>query len=322
MITQLQLEQLLPLLDGQNIKRRLSLLSVRTRNLAKSKLRKSRIASLAWYRRQYFLATAHSEMKTSIRRNEDIFIAISVIAIALVYAYAVLAAELFYVFFMTAFTFSEASGINMMVVTLVAGCTLTITLAWIAAFLLNSMSTAIMHGANRKKARSVKSTLRNGLRYAGRTASSWLLLAAAILVPAIVVGILGLIYSSIFINTQAQFLKILPYLIICAVTGVTYMLSSYSLIPMVAFYEQHLSCTQIMKRSRELVSRKGRLFILSGYVLLTAMIAGTYGLSSTLDSLIGANKTLVFSLMTLIAVVYANGMLTMFYRKRRLARSR
>lgn len=321
MIIQLQAEYL-SRFDGRYIGRKLKLLKMRTRRLVRTKIRKVRSASLAWYRQQYFLSTAYGDMKGSISRNEDIFIAVSVIAATLGYAYAVIASELFYAFFMTAFSLSEAMDVSIIAVTSVATCSLAVTLAWVTAFMFNSMSLAIMHGANRKKVRSLRSTLRQGLRCASRTTISWLVFLAAVLLPVAGLGIAAFIHFWFYVATPIQALEIIPYYIIAAIASVIYMVLQYSLMPMVAFFEPGLGYREAFMRSKELITRKGRIFILYGYCILATALIAEYTLAAALDNLIGLNKNLAFGLMAIVTAVYANGIMTVFYRKRRLARNR
>lgn len=321
MITQMQTEYL-NRLDGWFMSRKFKSLGARASRLAKAALRKKRSAYWAWCRRQYFLLAAYRDMKISIGRNEDIFIAVGVIAVALGFAYAVTAAELAISFFLTAYTISELSGANILIFSTIAAGTLAVTTAWVAAFLFNSMAIAMMQGANRKKIRSVKHTLRQGLRLASRTAAYWLMLLSTIALPVVLVAILMLAYLLIFVNSQAEALAALPYGIIAAGVGSVFVILSYSLVPVVALFEPKLSYAEVFARSRELVSRRGRVFIMSAYGLLAAILAAAYGLSVMLQSLIDLNKALTFSLVAIPAIVYFNGIMTMLYRKRRLARLR
>jgi hypothetical protein len=320
-INQLQAEYF-PQLSGQYIYRKLELHWQKIRKATHARIRKTRRMCLTWYSRQYFLASAHSGMKVSIKRNEDIFIATALVAFGLIYACATIAAELAFTFFITAFSFSEVSGINMLLVALVAAGSLGAILIWVAAFILNSMSIALMHGANRKQIRSVRATLRQGLAQAGRTATSWLVFLSAILFPVAIVGAAGLLHLLLFISTQAQMLSVMPYYIIAAIVGVIYILLQYSLMPFVAFFEPALWYRCAFKRSRELISKKGRMFILAGYGILGAFIAAEYALSRFLQDLIGLHRNLSFSIMLIITAIYAYGITTMLYRKRRMTINR
>jgi hypothetical protein len=320
-INQIQTEYF-PQLNGQYIYRKLELLRQKARKAAKSKIRKARREYIAWHNRQYFLASAHNDMKVSIRRNEDIFIATALVAFGLIYACATIAAEITFTFFITAFSFSEVSGINMLLVALVAAGSLGAILTWVAAFILNSMSIALMHGANRKQIRSVRSTLRQGLAQAGRTATSWLVFLSALVLPLMLVGVAGLLHLLLFITTQAQMLSVMPYYIIAAMVGLIYVLLQYSLMPFVAFFEPTLSYLSAFKRSRELIAKKGRMFILSGYGILGTLIAAEYALSRFLQDLIGLHRNLSFSIMLTITAIYGYSVIAMLYRKRRMSINR
>ncbi|MGI9027295.1 MAG: hypothetical protein ACR2FM_00395 [Candidatus Saccharimonadales bacterium] len=321
MITQLQAE-ILSRLDGQHVARRLKLATTRIRRLVKSKIRKARSLSLAWYRRQYFLAAAYGDMRVAVRRNEDIFIAITVIAITIAYAYVVMASEIFYTFFMTAFSVSEASGANIFVISAIAAGSLAVTFAWLAGFVLNSISIAIMQGANRNQIRSTRATLRQALRYTSRTTLYWLLFVVLVAIPIAAVSLLALLYMSHFADTLAEAFEVIQYAIIAAIAGALYVLLYYTLVPVVALFEPGLTMRQVLARSRELVGNRGKLFVLAGYGLLAAVSSVAYGLSRLLQDLTGLHSALTFSLSLLPILMCASGIMTMFYRNRRLARTR
>ncbi|MBW3568579.1 hypothetical protein KY385_00405 [Candidatus Parcubacteria bacterium] len=321
MITYLQ-EEIFTKLDGRYIARRLKQARVQNSRLLKAGVRSTRRAYLAWYRQQYFLSVANKDLKMAVRRNEDIFIAVVFAAAVLSFACAVIAAEMVIAFFLTAFTASEVSGINILIFALIAGVTLTTILAWVAAFLLNSMSLAIIQGANRHKIRSLRSTLRQGLRMASRTATSWLMLIGAIALPAAAVSLAMFVYTLLFADNLYDILAVAPYAIIFAAAGAILMLLHYSLVPVVALFETKLSWRQVFARSRQLVYRRGKMFVLAAYGFLAIVLSAAYVLYKLLYNLTGLDGTLLFSLIAIVAVAYFNGIMTVFYRKRRLVRSR
>ncbi|MBA2279517.1 hypothetical protein H0V99_03725 [Candidatus Saccharibacteria bacterium] len=319
MITQLQAEYLTRLTrlpTSRNIKA----LKLRAQRLTKANVRRTKRLSLSWYRRQYFLATANGDLKQSIRRNEDIFIAVTVIAAILGYVYVMIATEMTYAFFMTAYFISEASGANMFLISLIAASSLTAAFAWVLAFILNSMSVAIMQGANSKRIRSVRATLYDGLHNIGRTTVSWLMLLSMIAVPVLAIAVIGLIHFLAFKTTQEETLKLLPYYIIAAVAISFYVLVNYGLMPLVALFERNLSYKQVIKRTRQLLSSKGKLFLTAVYGILSVVLTAEFLLSRAIQHSVGIHKVLSFGIMAVITIVYANGVLTMFYRKRRQAR--
>jgi fatty acid desaturase len=73
-------------------------------------------------------------------------------------------------------------------------------------------------------------------------------------------------------------------------------------------------------RSKQLLQRKGRVFILATYVSLAVCLACIYAASMLVEMLISIEKWLIFILLILPTALFFNGIMVIFYRKRRLAR--
>lgn len=315
MITQLQAEY------EALLERRLTRTQLRLHKTMRTKMRRMRSLSFAWYRRQYFVWSALPDTKRAVARNEDIFLGICLVGVILGFAFLSTAAELAYTFFMTALVFSIESGVSALLLAAVAAGSLAVVLGWLTVFLLNALSISVMHGANRKINKSLRSTLRDGLRYVGRVTIAWVMLMVAVLTPVALVGGVALLHFFLFIETQEQALSAAPYYIIAAFAGGLMALLRYALLPYVSLFEPTLSLKDSFKRSSSLLVRKGTLFVLFGYMMLTATLAGEYLLAHTVYDDNRVNAGLAFGLLSILSVTISHLIMTMFYRKRRLARS-
>jgi hypothetical protein len=284
--------------------------------LTKAQLRRAKSRSVATIRRQYYLTDAVSDLRVAIGRNEDIFITAVMAILVLGFSYVATAANFLILFFKTAYDLADLSGINMGLLMVVAGTVIAVLFGWLAAFLLNLMSVAVMDGATRKVHRSVRSTVRTSLRQAGRVASAWLLFGCVIGLP-LALGVAGSYY---YMHAHAvsmdELLGDLPKAVIGALTWIVFAIMQYSLAPYVALFEPELPLSRTLRRSRQLVRRRGHLFLLFGYLIFGAALVAAYRLSSVA----GSGQGLVFAMLTLIITFTAHGTLVMLYRKRKLAR--
>lgn len=284
------------------------------------RLRTTKRKLLQTYRRQYFLTSAFRDLRSAVARNEDIFIASIIIAAVVGYSFATTATDLLLLFFKTAFDATNAIGIGMLPLSITALGTMAVLCIWVLAFMLNTLSLAIMDGANGKLHRSLRRTVRNGLRSAGRVSSTWFMLSLRALIPIAAVGIMSIVYIAAAGMSLEEAIALAPIAGTAAGLGVLYTLLQYSLAPYVALFEQELTVGQTFRRSRQLIKRRGRLFLLSLYVATAAVLAGIYGLALLLESVLGLDKLVLGMLGTFAAGLSLNCMLTTLYRKRKLAR--
>lgn len=316
----LQYVEQLTRFNTRHINRAYNLRKLRLQRQVKQAVRKSRSASIVWFRRQYFLTSAYRDVRTGIRLNEDIFIGSSIAAAVMIYAFISIFTELSYNFFITAFLFSEQSGANMIAWTGVAVACLTVLAAWMLALIFNSSSMAIMQGLNRKKDRSLRQTFRTSLNLVGRVTTAWLMLASLIALPlvaSIAVGINHLLLA--MPENLYDLLDIAPYYVVPAVAGMFGMLVQYSLIPTVALFEPTLGYNAVLQRSQQLIGQRGRLFLLAGYIVFALSLASVAGLAVLLQRIaLPVGMTMTIGGLGLLGLW--QGILTVFYRKRRLAR--
>ena len=323
MITQLQLQlENLTRYDGRYFRRKKKLAIASAQRMAKRNVRKARSSYIKWHRSQYFLSTGYRDSKAAISRNEDIFIAAAIISLVLAFSYATAAANIFFLFFLTAYTLAEASGINMMLIGAAAGSFLAVTLGWVAALAINALSIATLQGANRKAIKSIRKTMRASLRLTSLTTLVWAFMAFRIAIP-LVLALVGIFISALFGAHEHENWKLgIPvYIGIAGVFAAVYNLIKYTLAPHVAIFEpEHYSMNQIFARSAQLTAEKGKWFLAAGYAFAIAVSGLIVGLAYVLDNLIGIDKTFTISFGIIALALFANSVLVMFYRKRRLSR--
>jgi hypothetical protein len=320
-MTTQQLTEYLPRpLSGRSFKRKSKLARLRAQRLVRAKIRKARNMTLAWYRRQYFVSSAYADVRSSVARNEDIYLAVLMIAVILGYAYSVVAAQLLFVFFGAAYALGEATGMSMAFLSLITVSVLGVSLAWVAAFASNALSLSLMQGANNKKIRSLRRTLRESLRFTSRTTAAWTLVSAAVFGPLMIIALGTAIY---FKATNADIhaaLAFLPYVIIASVTWLLYGLMHFSLVPQIALFDSQLSFKDAFSRSRQLVRAKGKVFLSVIYCSIAVALAALYLVSEYVEKVFRLNQSITFIFGLILLSIFTNGILTMFYRKRRLAR--
>ena len=312
----------LPRLDGRYFKRKLRLAKLRMRKNVMAKKRRVRSRYLAWHRSQYFISSAYRDLKVAITRNEDIFITMCIIAVILGFSYASVASELIYSFFLTAYIFSESSGFNVLLMSIFALSTLTVVLAWLAAFVLNTMSISILHGANLKRNKSVKSTVREGLRLAPRTTSSWVLVTASWVKPLAMAGIASILSVKLAVLSDVYvWFGIALGVALYGTYKAARNLLRYSLVPYVSLFELGLNYDETFDRSEQLLSNRGKHFMAGFYGLMLVALGVYFGVTWLLDRYFGLNQIFSFGFLTVLTLMLANGIMVMLDRKRRLARS-
>lgn len=295
-------------------------LLLKKRRMLIRSLKRNKRRTLAMLRRQYYITNALAETNRAGRRNEDIVLASLIIIAVVSFSATSILANVVYLFVMAGSVLSTISGLNLALLLIVACSVVGILFGWAAAWVQNLLTISLMEGATRKQKRSLRLTISKGLRFASSTATAWCMVLMGAFGPAFValIGILAIIYFA-----HASWSTSLPYLFgmtaICF-GWIIWVFANYTLLPYVRLFEKTLSWRAAIMRSRELVQYKGRLFILSGYVAFGGSLALAYGISIIVQRLTTISSTLFFLLLSTTAVSAANAVLTMFYRKRKLAR--
>lgn len=311
-----QLDILQPKRTLQNINKALALYkrsayrsAVMTRNSLRTKLRS-----------QYMLSNAFSDTRRAVSLNEDIILACMIIIVILNFSATSVLANTLYVFMLSATVASELSGVNLMIIATLTLSVLAISLLWVSSFMQNLLTISFMEGLTRKRKRSLRLTIRRSLANASQMTSAWLFLMTITLAPA------GAIFLTSIVTIYLARLDIadaLPFLVaggIGAFAWVVWMLANYTLFPYVILFGQYSDVKDALSQSKRLVQRRGRLFILSGYVLFSLTIALTYLIAAAAQKVTGIDASLPFLLLSAVPVSLGNIVLTILYRKRRLAR--
>ncbi len=276
-----------------------------------------------WHRRQYYLTAAYLDIRKAVARNEDIFFASSLIAAAVMFAFAATASQVFLQSFLSLSLLNDLTGFSFLPV-FVLFCGVLATLAgWVAAWMANLLSTALMDGANRKRTASLRRTLRHSLQQASRTTSSWLLVAVVVGGPMVLVGLLSMLYllllsdRSLIAAGQAMALAVSA-----SVMWLLYAGTTYGLAPQVALFEKDVPLWSTLGRSRQLVLRRGRPFIMGLYVAAGVFIAGAYSVAWWLQQAFSSTIMVFFYGVVFATLCAVRLGMSVLYRKRKLARVR
>ncbi|HXR49692.1 MAG TPA: hypothetical protein VN778_01545 [Verrucomicrobiae bacterium] len=289
------------------------------RQFTKKTLRTKR-RLIAAIRRQYLLTHALSDVKAAALGSEDITFGALMMAAVVSYALLTTLANLLFIFMQTTAAFSTWSGISLgLLVMITLGIFISLSV-WILAWGQNMLSISILESANRKQNRSIRTTIRHGLRSATRVTLAWLLVNVLTFAPAAVLGLilLGVLYASHVALSAA-----LPYLFGVGALGIIwigYAVANFALTPKVALFEPKLSLAESLGRSRQLLKSKGRVFLIGNYVALLATLALAYGLSNVLQWFTGVSNVLSFIIFAWVLFSLNNLIMSAFYRKRKLAR--
>jgi hypothetical protein len=284
------------------------------------KLKKARRHAMAFLRKQYYITHAMGDLRLAISRNEDIVISSLIISTVLSFAFAATSAQFVLSFMRTAYAFSNMTGTSIALLTLFVVGMLTAVGGWLMAFIMNMFSIAVMEGATRKRNRSVRATVRRSLKYASRITNAWLLVLTAIGLPLIGAGIIGVTYMRLFVHPIKFSSSLVYQAVALAVTWTLIILATYGLVPTIALFEPEITLTQAFGRSRRLVKRKGRIFLMAGSLLLAGAIVLAYLVSTGIKSALHLESGPIFFTSIFMILCVANGVCVILYRKRRLAK--
>lgn len=310
----------IPRTGSRALKRTVKTGQAKIQKLAKAKLKKAKSTTRQAIRRQYYFTSAYGDMRQAISRNEDIFITALIVVTVMSFAAARALFEFLFMFLNTAFALSQLTAISIMIWIAAACLVVGVLYAWVAAFSFNMLSLSIMEGATGKKLRSVRQTARKSLRRASRVTGVWSCLVILLTAPILLLMTSVLIYHHFYPLSQDGLLNLIPKIAVTSVTWICLVLMHFSLAPQVALFEPDLTLRQVFNRSRLLVRRRGRIFLLLGHCLLAAALLAAYKTSELIEHILMLDKWVAFSLFLLAAVVFGNGLKTTLYRKRSLAR--
>ncbi len=309
-----------PWLKKRSLRKELLLFRKNTQKLLKAQIRKAKTKTIRAVRSQYYVSTALADAKIAARRNEDIVITMTILAIVICYSAAAISLDLLITAFSAVFALSEVTKIDPSTLIILTFGSVAVIAGWLAAMVMNMQSIALLDGANRKRINTVRSTVRKSLKYTSRVTYSWLLIGLIIIgIPA-----LGAIAAAMYLSqttiSMLGMLEFAPFAITAGIAWVVIMLMEYGLVPYIMLFEPHLSFRQTLSRSNELIKNKGRIFLLCADILLGISLAGAYFTATKAEALLGIHRGLHFFGYGLALVLIYNAVMTLFYRKRKLAR--
>lgn len=272
----------------------------------------------AYFARQYYLTSAFADIKSAASRNEDILLGSLLLTGMVAFGFSVLAAQAVLSVMTNLVDFSDKQGAPLFNLLLIAIVSFACISLWLSAFFTNAHAIAIMEGATRKQLKSLRSTVRRALGAAGRISVAWLLLAAIVAIPA---GAVLIVSSLVIMLAGSQ--ALIPSTICAAVIAsgwVLYALSSFSLAGQVALFEPKIPVLQTLNRSRDLVARRGRLFVLATYLLLAICIAVSE-LLNLLAKKAGLSTDAILYIGVFASMLLTSSLKTALYRRRKLARN-
>jgi len=150
--------------------------------------------------RQYYLTDALADSRQALHQNEDIALASLIILAVISFGSTSILSNIVYDFMLAASALSTALSTNLIILVALASGAVTVSLTWLMSFLQNSLSIALMDGANRKQKRSLRLTLRKSLRFSSRTAMAWGGLLIAALAPVSAFGLIAPSYIFCILN--------------------------------------------------------------------------------------------------------------------------
>lgn len=318
------ISELFPSDTGRNIpelRGKLEKRLAKSLKFVKAKIKRARRLSLVYVKKQYSVSLAIRDVRSAAQQNEDILIAATATVGLLAYGITVMAARFLLNVFTLTYAFSEAMNVDMLLVTVVIGGVILASSLLLTAFCMNFVSYALMDGANRKVHKSIRSTVRKSMRSANRVVLAWLLYGLMILSPAFAMGILTVMYYK-WATGPYVFSPVLLTIIVAmwAISTLAIMIT-YSLVPAVALFEPNLLLFETLGRSRYLTKKCSRPFLVSALLGLVIYSTGLYALCQYLSQFIGRVSNLLFAIGMLVSIIALNSVLTMLYRKRKLARS-
>lgn len=313
-----QLPYALPKLPARP-KRKLMRAKAKAQKIVRANIKKTQSGTVRYFRSQYYPATAWADLRIAALHNEDIVLNSVVLLWVIGFACAATIFDFALLFLNTAYDISSLTGIDMKILLIVVSGVLASIGGWVAAFLLNMMSFAILDGANRKVKTTARSTLRKAMSRASAVTTAWLMVAVRCALPLLATVIGGVVYLSYFYSALTLPLEIWAIAVAAMMTWSIMNFLRYSLTPYIVLFEQ-APVASALKKSRSMLRQRGRVFLLGTYLCLAAALGLMYAISYGIDQLIGYNWYLIFSVLAVSGLVATNGILVMLYRKRKLAR--
>jgi hypothetical protein len=311
-----------PRRSRRSFKRRIRQSREQALRTVRRSVKKSVRVLAAWQRSQYYLPAAIRDIRKGARANEDIFLGSLMLTLVVLFAYASTVANIVLQSYLTMSYLNDITGISVVLLVAAFSGVLVTLGAWLVAWLSNTLAIAVMDGVNRKRKKSLRLTLRRGLHLAARTTTTWFLLGCVIAAPIMLAAALTLAYITTISDRSLNELFGALAILACAGTlWILYALTTFGLAPLVAVFENKVPLVDTFARSRRLVLRRGRPFLLALYIGVAIFLTGTYEAALALRNVFGTASDVMFYASVPIAILSANLLQTALYRKRKLARS-
>lgn len=294
----------------------------RTQQLIASKSRRANRKLMSVARKQYYLTDAYHDMRYAALRNEDIFLGSLLVSLVIGYGFAASGANFLLQTLIAATEVAALTGISIIILYGMVSLFYGVAAALLAVFIVNMTSLSIFHGASRKYYRSLRSTIRASLTSTSRVTGAWLLFLALLFVPIATAAFVLLIW---LYQARPVIPDLLPYLVLATVVVSSWLIGvaiNYTLAPYVALFEPEVPVSETFGRSRQLVRRRGRMFLLGAHISFILFLALAFYVATIISSFTPIATGLTMAIIVPAALLLANGILVAFYRKRRLARTR
>ena len=297
--------------------RKLDILERRTLRFAA----RQQAALRRWRLSQYYVSNAAYDAYRAARLNEDIVGGILIAGLLIGYVAVSSTANVLYFLSEAIMNVTGVAGLAIIPVLMLMMVGFGFLIVWLVAAITASLMQALIQGLNRKLYRSLRESLVYGYRHGLRLITAWVVSLLLTFVP---IGLLAMLYAATFLFQPIELRVIvdsIPYAIIGGLIWLLYCAMHYALIPVVAVFEHGRTMGQVIARSHSVPLRRGRLFLLGLHFALVGVIALLYGLAWLINLVfpIGVLGTMLLGGFGLLLGYYA--ILTVFYRKRRLARA-
>lgn len=273
-------------------------------------------------RRQYYISDAYYDMRYAALHNEDIFLGSLLVSLVLGYAFAATALNLLLQTYIAATEIAAFTGVSIIILYSLVSTFYAVAAALLVVFITNMSSLSLFHGASRKYYRSLRSTIHQSLTVTGRVTGAWITFLALLFVP---IGLAALGLLIWVYQTRPIVPDLLPWLVLATVIVSSWLITiaiNYTLAPYVALFEPEVPLSQTFGRSRQLVRRRGRMFLLGMHIALILSLVTAYVASMVIAHVTPIASGIIMALTVPVLLLGFNGTLVAFYRKRRLARTR
>lgn len=282
---------------------------------------KTQRSARTWIRNQYMLSHAVADSRKAFYRNEDIILGCFIVIAVLNFSASSVLANTLYLFMVTAAVLSELSGVSLLILVVLAFGVVAISIVWLGMFMQNLLAIGFMEGMTGKRRKSLRITLRRSLAQTPQMTIAWILVLLITTAPILLASLVLAVFLYYGIISEAGIVPAIIVFTTAAVAWMSWAVMRYSLMPYIVLFERNLGYKAALVKSRQLVGRRGKFFILSGYGFFITMLVALYGIAILSGRATGLDHNIVFLTLGVIPVTWINIIFTTLYRKRKLARN-